>query len=102
MLRRQVEEMQDRVAFVWARWGLGSVLYPLFMNRGTYNQLVHLGRGENLRALNVVAPGQSGDFRSPHFSDQLALYQTWTYKPMRLGTADQMRHAESVTRLRAP
>lgn len=56
----------------------------IWMNRGTYNQIVHLGRGRALRAENVVAPGQSGDPASPHFSDQLALYATWRYKPMRL------------------
>jgi acyl-homoserine lactone acylase PvdQ len=34
---------------------------------------------------NVVAPGQSGDPFSPHFSDQLPLYASWAYKAMRLG-----------------
>jgi penicillin amidase len=94
--------LQARAEIVWTAGGIGSVHNTPWMNRGTYNQLVHLREGGRLRALNVVAPGQSGDFRSPHFADQLPLYETWTYKPMRLTRDDQMRHAESVTRLRAP
>jgi penicillin amidase len=70
------------------------------MNRGTYNQIVHLGPGPELYGENVVAPGQSGDLRSPHFGDQLELYATWTYKPMRLNRADLEGYIESVTRLR--
>lgn len=94
--------LQKRAEIFWRPIGIGSVHNTLWMNRGTYNQLVHLRQGEGLRAANVVAPGQSGDFRSPHFADQLPLYETWTYKPMRLTREDQLRHAESVTRLRAP
>jgi penicillin amidase len=93
--------LQRRAEIFWAPGGIGSVPNTLWMNRGTYNQLVHLGRGKHLRAMNVIAPGQSGDFRSPHFADQLPLYETWTYKPMRLTLEDQLRNAESVTRLRA-
>ena len=58
------------------------------MNRGTYNQIVHLGRGDNLTAVNVVAPGESGLTGNPHFADQLSLYATWHYKPMRLTRKD--------------
>lgn len=94
--------LQKRSEIVWAPGGIGTVPNTLWMNRGTYNQLVHLGEGKLLRALNVIAPGQNGDFRSPHFADQLPLYETWTYKPMRLTRDDQMRHAESVTALEAP
>jgi penicillin amidase len=94
--------LQKRAEIVWTPGGIGSVHNTLWMNRGTYNQLVHLGHGDDLRAVNVIAPGQSGDFRSPHFADQLPLYETWTYKPMRLTLEDQLRNAESVTRLRVP
>ncbi|HET6922078.1 MAG TPA: penicillin acylase family protein, partial [Anaeromyxobacteraceae bacterium] len=94
--------LQKRAEIFWTPGGIGSVPNTPWMNRGTYNQLVHLGRVGQMRAVNVVAPGQSGDFRSPHFADQLPLYETWTYKPMRLTLGDQLRHAESVTRLRAP
>jgi penicillin amidase len=94
--------LQKRAEIFWAPGGIGAVPNTLWMNRGTYNQLVHLGEGKHLRALNVIAPGQNGDFRSPHFADQLPLYETWTYKPMRLTREDQLRHAESVTRLEVP
>jgi penicillin amidase len=94
--------LQKRAEIFWTPGGIGSVHNTLWMNRGTYNQLVHLGHGDDLRAVNVIAPGQSGDFRSPHFADQLPLYETWTYKPMRLTLEDQLRNAESVTRLRVP
>jgi len=94
--------LQKRAEIFWKPGGIGSVRNTLWMNRGTYGQLVHLGDDEELRAMNVIAPGQSGDFRSPHFDDQLALYETWTYKPMRLTREDQERHAESVTRLPVP
>jgi penicillin amidase len=94
--------LQKRAEIHWTAGGIGSVPNTLFMNRGTYNQLVHLGDGHDLHARNVIAPGQSGDFRSPHFDDQLPLYETWSYKPMRLGRGDQLRHAESVTRLWVP
>ncbi len=70
------------------------------MNRGTYNQIVHLGPGSHLFAQNVVAPGQSGNPSSPHFADQLGLYTTWTYKPMRLTRADLNGHIESTTVLK--
>jgi penicillin amidase len=72
----------------------------IWMNRGTYNQLVHLGPGRHLWAENVVAPGQSGDPANPHFSDQLTLYATWRYKPMRLDLPDLTGHIVSTTRLR--
>jgi penicillin G amidase len=68
----------------------------IWMNRGTYNQLVHLGPGRHLWAENVVAPGQSGDPASPHFSDQLELYATWRYKRMRLDLPDLSGHVISA------
>ncbi|MBI5070036.1 MAG: penicillin acylase family protein [Deltaproteobacteria bacterium] len=94
--------LQPRAEIFWKPGGIGSVPNTLWMNRGTYNQIVHLGHGDDLRAWNVVSPGQSGDFRSPHFADQLALYAGWTYKPMRITRRDQERNAESVTRLTVP
>jgi acyl-homoserine-lactone acylase len=69
------------------------------MNRGTYNQLVRLGPGRHLWAENVVAPGQSGDPASPHFADQLQLYASWRYKPMRLDHSDLAGHVSSATSL---
>lgn len=68
----------------WDQIGAADVPDTPWMNRGTYNQIVHLGRGREMYGMNVVAPGQSGDPRSPHFADQLMLYASWQYKPMRL------------------
>ena len=64
------------------------------MNRGTYNQIVTLG--PRVRGENVVAPGQSGDIRSPHFADQLPLYTNWQYKPMHLDNNDIRQHTSTV------
>jgi penicillin amidase len=84
----------------WVPLGAGTVPATPFMNRGTYNQIIALGpvvHGEN-----VVAPGQSGDPRSPHFADQLQLYATWRYKPMHLNGPDIDDHtATTVTIARA-
>jgi acyl-homoserine lactone acylase PvdQ len=77
--------------------GVGSTIW---MNRGTYNQLVSLS--DRLRADNVIAPGQSGEASSPHFSDQLELYATWTYKRMHLTERDVRRHAVSEVTLAVP
>ena len=79
-----------------------AVPNTIWMNRGTYNQLVHLGPGRHLFGRNVVAPGQSGDPASPHFADQLPLYANWRYKPMRLDRSDLDGHITSVTRLHPP
>ena len=94
--------LQARAEINWVPGGVGRVSNTIWMNRGTYGQLVHLGEKEDLRAMNVIAPGQSGDFRSPHFDDQLDLYATWKYKPMRLTKRSQLEHAESITTLTAP
>ena len=80
--------LQPTAKIVWTPLGLGSVPATIWMNRGTYNQLVHLGNGSKLFAQNVVAPGQSGLPSSPHFADQLELYATWRYKQMRLDRQD--------------
>jgi penicillin amidase len=86
----------------WSPLGAGAVPDTIWMNRGTYNQIVHLGKGPHLYGENVVSPGQSGDPFSPHFADQLALYATWAYKPMVLDRQDLKGHTESVTKLHLP
>ncbi len=88
---------QPIATITWNPTGIGTVPDTIWMNRGTYNQIVHLGTGRDLFAQNVVSPGQSGDFRSPHFADQLPLYAGWEYKPMRLTAADLRGHEESTT-----
>ncbi len=79
----------------WSPLGAGAVPDTPQMNRGTYNQILSLGKAGPVGE-NVVAPGESGDARSPHFTDQLALYATWSYKPMRISAADVAAHASSV------
>ena len=92
---------QKTAQIVWTPLGIGRVPNTIWMNRGTYNQLVHLGKGPQMFAFNVVAPGQSGVPSSPHFSDQLELYATWRYKPMRLDGNDLHGHVESSLTLHA-
>jgi penicillin amidase len=66
----------------------GGPLHP-YMNRGTYNQIAEMRSGGSLpNARNVIPPGQSGfvgfpGIADPHVADQVALYASWTYKPMR-------------------
>jgi len=95
--------LQPTAHIVWEPLPLTpAVPDTIWMNRGTYNQLVHIGHGNRLTARNVVAPGQSGDPASPHFADQLALYTNWRYKPMRLTLSDLAGHTTSTTWLRPP
>ncbi len=91
--------LQPAARIHWAPMGVAGVPDTPWMNRGTYNQIVHLGMGPHLYGENVISPGQSGDPASPHFADQLELYATWTYKPMRLDREDLIGNTESVTRL---
>jgi penicillin G amidase len=81
----------------YAPLGAGSVPDIIWMNRGTYNQILQAGHDSKFFGENVVAPGQSGDVRSPHFADQLSLYASWTYKPMRLTRHDLQGHITSTT-----
>lgn len=94
--------LQPIAVIQWEPMGVGTVPDTIWMNRGTYNQLVHLGKGPELYGENVIAPGQSGDPFSPHFADQLPLYANWTYKPMRLDRQDLRGYTTSITRLVLP
>ncbi|MFX1550305.1 MAG: penicillin acylase family protein [Promethearchaeota archaeon] len=82
------------------------------MNRGTYNQIAEMVKGKGWNrywkpsphAVNVIPPGQSGFVQfpfipSPHAYDQLPLYESWTYKPMRYYFWDIWSVKESVTYL---
>jgi penicillin amidase len=91
--------LQPIAEIVWEPIGAGSVPNTIWMNRGTYNQIVHHGPGPELEARNVIAPGQSGDLFNPHFADQLENYATWTYKSMRLTRPDLKGVTNSVMRL---
>jgi len=79
----QTHWLTPDLSITWSPLGAGTVANTPWMNRGTYNQIVSLVPG-HVVGENVVAPGQSGDVRSPHFADQLSLYATWTYKHMTL------------------
>ena len=92
---------QPTAQIVWTPLGIGKVPNTIWMNRGTYNQIVHLGKGPRMYGQNVVAPGQSGVPTSPHFADQLPLYANWLYKPMRLHRQDLHGFVQSTVTLRA-
>ncbi len=79
----------------WQPLGLGHVASTPWMNRGTYNQVVRLGPGRALTAVNVDPPGESGLAGSPYFADQLRLYANWRHKPMRLSAAALRGHVTS-------
>jgi len=83
------------LTITWSPYGAGSVPNTPWMNRGTYNQILSLEKA-GPRGENVVAPGESGDVRSPYFADQLSLYATWQYKPMWLTCPDVLAHATST------
>ncbi len=56
--------------------------------RSTYMQMLELSTP--IRGINVLPPGQSGFISkrgqpSPHFGDQIRLFDSFSYKPMRLG-----------------
>lgn len=92
-------------------WSQGALPTPKMhsMNRGTYNQVAEMLKDQRWywlykpppRAVNVIPPGQSGFFSaltgpSPHAYDQLALYDTWTYKPLLFEEMDIRNVAESI------
>lgn len=81
----------------WVPVGALQVPDTPWMNRGTYNQIVALGDGRVRAAENVIAPGQSGDPRSPHAADQLELYASWQYKPMALRQVDRLAGPDRIT-----
>jgi penicillin amidase len=82
------------------------------MNRGTYNHIVEMKRKNCWNrfwkpaphGMNVIPPGQKGFVNlvdefpniSPHSYDQLILYETWRYKPMRFYFWDIWSVQESV------
>lgn len=85
-----------------------AVRTPVYMNRGTENDLIVFGapgaRGK-VTAYDVVAPGQSGFVApdgtpSPHYADQVEMYTTFGRKPLWHDNADVNRAAKSVERLK--
>lgn len=93
--------LQPAVEIVWNKQGLGTLTNSPYANRAIYTQLTELGkRRGQVKGANVLPPGQSGDMRSPHFADQLELFNNFAYKEMRLSRRQLKDHIESVERLR--
>ena len=73
------------------------------MNRGTENNLV-IFNGKQVETHEVVAPGQSGFIApdgtpSPHYEDQLKLYEAFEYKRTWLSPKEVDANTQSVTHL---
>jgi penicillin amidase len=86
----------------------GDVRDHIAMDRGTYNHIVAylepptgLPLGDHAaRVGSVIPPGQSGFItptgqESPHYEDQLELYEQWRYKPMPMTLRQALRLKES-------
>ena len=100
-----------RLTFLWSQ---GALPTPIMhsMNRGTYNHIAEMPKTRRWtkfwksdpHVVNVIPPGQSGFISfvegvptiSPHAYDQLGLYDTWTYKPVRYRFWDNWKVSESV------
>lgn len=82
-----------------------AVRLPVFMNRGTENDLIVFGvkHGE-VDAYDVAAPGESGFVApdgapSPHYADQVEMYATFGRKPWWRDVAEVNRTTKSIERL---
>lgn len=78
--------------------------FPATQNRGTENNMTVFD-GKGVRAVDVVAPGQSGfvapdGTRSPHARDQFDLYTSFGSKRVWFTDAEVRAHAKSVETLR--
>ncbi|WP_245832219.1 penicillin acylase family protein [Oceanospirillum sanctuarii] len=78
-----------------------AVQTHIAMNRGTENNLVVFSGKNKVKAYEVVAPGQSGFIApdgtpSPHYQDQLSLYENFDYKETWLNKKDVKAHTRST------
>lgn len=86
--------------------GSGEALKnPVFMNRGTENDLIVFGRDGKVTSCEVAPPGQSGFIapdgtRSKHYQDQLEMFGRFGCKPTWLDPKDVDRNLESKAILR--
>ena len=83
----------------------GGPLHP-YMNRGTYGQIAEMVADGLPKAKNVIPPGQSGlvllpGVANPHVADQVALYASWTYKPI-LFTRESVEAVKTWSRVFYP
>jgi penicillin amidase len=77
---------------------------PIYMNRGTENDKVVLSK-QGVSMCTVAPPGQSGfvapdGTKSPHYADQMKLYQDFGCKPEWLTPAQLTPHVEATLHLR--
>jgi len=105
--RYQSEDLDDwlqpALEIEWQPGGLGTVPNSPYGNRGIYTQIVRLrpnSRGGRVGGVNNLPPGQSGDFRSPHFADQIEDFNRYDYKEMRLNVSKLWPHIESTETIR--
>ena len=78
---------------------------PLAMNRGTENNLTLFSTDGKISGFDVVAPGQSGFIstdgtKSPHYNDQLDLYEKFEFKKLYYDKAELLENKESHIQLR--
>jgi len=81
----------------------GTLTLPMWMNRGTQNDMVVLKPG-GIYGVNVCPPGQSGfiapdNARDKHYADQMDLYKDFQSKPMLFELRDVEANMESVIHL---
>jgi penicillin amidase len=120
VLKKAIENLTEEIGTDMSTWltpvikwipdAIGALPSPVmhYMNRGTYNQIVEMPKYRRFHrycsrapyAYNVIPPGQSGFVNLlgeyKHAYDQLPLYETWTYKPMRYNFMDIWRVRETV------
>ena len=120
VLKKTLQELTSELGPDMSKWltpvrtvkfsQLGALPAPTIhsMNRGTYNHIAEMLRrcgkgGSYPHAVDIIPPGQSGFMHregghpivGPHAYDQLPLYETWTYKPMRFRSEEIWRAAKS-------
>jgi penicillin amidase len=77
----------DNMALFGMPVGVGDPGDMPFLNRGTENHFVRVGGTDDMRAENVLPPGESGYLapdgtQSPHYDDQLGMFLDFEYKPL--------------------
>lgn len=89
------------VAFTSATWGMlpayGSIYFPNTNKRyGVHGNsfVCAVEFGDKVKAKSLLAGGQSGDPRSPHFDDQLEMYSKGKFKDVLFYKEDVLKHVE--------
>jgi len=81
-----------------------QLLLPTHLNRGTENNQVTFSTDGKAAICTVAPPGQSGFIapsgeKSPHYQDQMELYQSFGYKQKFLDSAQEDAQFESILEL---